>query len=167
MCKFQLITTNKNMKKWLTPQDVYNKDADQTVLLHNRMPVFIQPAHGGGPLSPARKTAFKCRFAGRPIVARLKNLCSQRLWLDCTIWCPILSIQHTVSDHYRPESEMAFNWTPGMFYSFWHANSSLQNISLNVLINFSRPSKWWQVRTYSNLWSNKLPLIASHVPLVS
>ena len=31
------------MKKWQTPQDVYNKDADQTVPPHNLMPVFIQP----------------------------------------------------------------------------------------------------------------------------
>ena len=30
-------------KKGQTPQDVYNKDADQTVPLHNLMPVFIQP----------------------------------------------------------------------------------------------------------------------------
>ena len=35
MCKFQLVTPNKNMKKWQTPQDVYNKDADQTVPPHN------------------------------------------------------------------------------------------------------------------------------------
>ena len=38
-----LITTNKNMKKGQTPQDVYNKDEDQTVPPHNLMPVFIQP----------------------------------------------------------------------------------------------------------------------------
>ena len=38
MLKFQLITTNKNMKKRQTPQDVYNKDADQTVQPHNLMP---------------------------------------------------------------------------------------------------------------------------------
>ena len=38
------------MKKWQTSQDVYNKDADQTVQAHNRMPVFIQPAHNVGPL---------------------------------------------------------------------------------------------------------------------
>ena len=31
------------MKKGQTPQDVYNKDADQTVPPHNLMPVFIQP----------------------------------------------------------------------------------------------------------------------------
>ena len=43
MCKFQLISTNKNMKNWQTPQDVHNKDADQTVPPHNLMPVFIQP----------------------------------------------------------------------------------------------------------------------------
>ena len=43
MCKFQLITTIKTWKKWQTPQDVYNKDADQTVPPHNPMPVFIQP----------------------------------------------------------------------------------------------------------------------------
>ena len=86
------------MKKWQTPQDVYNKDADQTVPPHNPMPVFIQP---------------------------------------------------------------------GMFYSFWHVNSWLQNISLIVFKSFSVAlQKWWQVRTYSNLWSDKLPLIALHVPLV-
>ena len=43
MCKFQLISTNKNMKKWQTPQDVYYKDADQTVPPHNLMPTFIRP----------------------------------------------------------------------------------------------------------------------------
>ena len=43
MCMFQSITTNKNMKKWQTPQDVYNKGADQTVLPLNLMPIFIQP----------------------------------------------------------------------------------------------------------------------------
>ena len=43
MCKFQLITMNKKHEKMITPQDVYNKDADQTVLPHNPMPVFIQP----------------------------------------------------------------------------------------------------------------------------
>ena len=69
MCKFQFIT-NKNMKKWQTPQDVYNKDADQTVPPHNLMPFFIQP---------------------------------------------------------------------GMFYSFWHANSWLQNISLIVFNHFQPP----------------------------
>ena len=37
---------------------------------------------------------------------------------------------------------------------------------LSIII-FGRPTKWWQVRTYSNLRSGKLPLIASHVPLVS
>ena len=58
------------MKKWQTPKDVYNKDADQTVLPHNLMPVFIQP---------------------------------------------------------------------GMFYSFWHANSWLQNISLIVFNHFRPP----------------------------
>ena len=31
------------MKKRETPQDVYNKDADQTVPPHNPMLVFIQP----------------------------------------------------------------------------------------------------------------------------
>ena len=30
-------------KKRPTPQDVYNKDADQTVLPHNLMPILIQP----------------------------------------------------------------------------------------------------------------------------
>ena len=43
MYKFQQTPTNKNMKKWQTPQDVYNKDADQTVPPLNPMPVFIQP----------------------------------------------------------------------------------------------------------------------------
>ena len=38
-----LINNNKNLKKIQTPQDVYNKDADQTVPPHNLMPVFIQP----------------------------------------------------------------------------------------------------------------------------
>ena len=42
MCKFQLTSTSKNMKKWQTAQDVYIKDADQTVPPHNLMPVFIQ-----------------------------------------------------------------------------------------------------------------------------
>ena len=67
MCKFQLIATKKNMKKWQTTHDVYNKDGNQTVPPHNLMPVFNQP---------------------------------------------------------------------GMFYSFWHANSWLQNISLIVFNNF-------------------------------
>ena len=58
------------MKKWQTPQDVYNKDADQNVLPLNLMPVFIQP---------------------------------------------------------------------GMFYSFWHANSWLQNISLIVFNKYLPP----------------------------
>ena len=58
------------MNKWQTPQDVYNKDADQTVRPHNLMHVFIQP---------------------------------------------------------------------GMFYSFWHANSWLQNISLIVFNHFRPP----------------------------
>ena len=31
------------MKKGQTSKDVYNKDADQTVLPHNLMPVVIQP----------------------------------------------------------------------------------------------------------------------------
>ena len=39
--KFQLIATNKNMKKWQTPQEVYNKDVDQTVPPHNLIPAFI------------------------------------------------------------------------------------------------------------------------------
>ena len=58
------------MKKWQTPQDVYNKDADQTVPTHNLMPAFIQP---------------------------------------------------------------------GMFYSFWDANSWLQNTSLIVFNHFRPP----------------------------
>ena len=33
------------MKKWQTPQDVYNKDSDQTVPPQNPMLVFIQPGH--------------------------------------------------------------------------------------------------------------------------
>ena len=43
MCKFLLITTSKNMKKCQIPQDVYKKDADQTVPPNNLMSVFIQP----------------------------------------------------------------------------------------------------------------------------
>ena len=70
LCKFKLISTNKNMKKWQTPQYVYKIDADQTVPPHNPMPVFI----------------------------------------------------HT-----------------GMLYSFWHANSWLQNISLIVFNRFQPP----------------------------
>ena len=33
------------MKKQQTPQDVYNKDSDQTVPSHNPMLVLIQPGH--------------------------------------------------------------------------------------------------------------------------
>ena len=33
------------MKKWQSPQDVYNKDSDQTVPPQNPMLVFIQPEH--------------------------------------------------------------------------------------------------------------------------
>ena len=51
---------------------------------------------------PASETAFKC-------CGLLKNLCSQRLWPDCTIWCLSLSSQHKMSDHYRHAREMAFN----------------------------------------------------------
>ena len=58
------------MKKWQTPQDVNNQDADQTLPPHNLMPVFIQP---------------------------------------------------------------------GMFYSFWHVKSWLQNISLIVFNHFGPP----------------------------
>ena len=60
------------MRKLQTPQDVYSKDADQTVPPHNLMPVFIQP---------------------------------------------------------------------GMFYSLYHGNSWLQNISIIVLNHFRPPYK--------------------------
>ena len=41
---------------------------DQTVPPHNLMHVFIQPAHGVGPLSARQlKTAFKRRFPGGPL----------------------------------------------------------------------------------------------------
>ena len=52
MCKFQLMITNKNMKSWQNPQIVYNKDTDQTVPPHNRMPIFIQRTTIGLPAKP-------------------------------------------------------------------------------------------------------------------
>ena len=54
----QLITMNKNMKNMTNSLDVYNKDADQTVQLHNLMPVLIQPAHGVGPLSACQQNGI-------------------------------------------------------------------------------------------------------------
>ena len=50
----------------------------------------------------------------------------------------------------QPHNLMPVFIQPGMFYSFWPANSWLQNISLSFII-FGRPTS----------------LIASHVPLVS
>ena len=89
MCKYQLITTNKNIKKQQL-QDVYNKNADQTIPQHNLMPVFTQP---------------------------------------------------------------------GMFYSFWDANSWLQNISLVVFNQFRPP---YLVVTSENLLKSLIWLIAAN-----
>ena len=79
-----------------------------------------------------QKKPFKCCFAGGQIVASLKTfayidsswrchgvVCSLWLWYfltiltyyfwpDCKIWCPSLSSQHTMSDHYLSASETAF-----------------------------------------------------------
>ena len=53
MCKFQLTTTNKNMKKWETPQDVYNKVVNQTVPPHYLMPrVFPSKKFSGVIVTP-------------------------------------------------------------------------------------------------------------------
>ena len=91
-----------------------------------------------GCYQPARETAFKCCFAGGPIVAHLKE--------------PLLT---------KTEQTALLNRLIWIFnYSFWHANSGSQNISLIVCIHFRPP---YLVVTSKNLlksWSDELPLIA-------
>ena len=71
---------------------------------------------------PASETAFKCRFAGGPIVAfahKDSDQTEQLLGNWHTLW------HHRRSDYLmQKKSPVLKTWSsPGMFYSFWQANS--------------------------------------------
>ena len=73
MCKFQLITTNKNMKNDKLPRMFTTKTQ---IRLYRRTIGCLSLSSQqtvSGHYRPASETALKCCFAGWPIVARLKK----------------------------------------------------------------------------------------------
>ena len=73
MCKFQFITTNKNMKNDKLPRMITTKTR---IRLYRRTIGCLSLSSQqtvSGHYRPASETALKCCFAGGPIVARLKK----------------------------------------------------------------------------------------------